>query len=537
MKLVNVTEMKAIEKAADAAGWTYADMMEQAGAGLAEIVHSFYGYQDNLSALGLVGTGNNGGDTLVALAALADAGWQVKAYLVKERSDDPLVARVKTAGGEVLAMPSDAGLARLDTWLEESTVLLDGVLGTGAQLPLKPEIARLLGHIKDATFCPPVVAVDCPSGVDCDSGACAPETLIAEVTVCMAAIKAGLLALPAHEYCGEFQIVGIGVSEDLPEWEAINRLVTDEEWVRGVLPLRQSDGHKGTFGTVTVAGGAVNYPGAVMLAAGAAGRVGAGLVQAAVPNAIYAAVAGSNLNLTWVMLPHQMGALSANAASVLLQAMERTTILLLGPGLGLEAESMEFVRRLLEGHPGKSAKGGLGFVNALESHPKADAPRVLPPLVVDADGLKALAKITDWPAKLPEGAILTPHPGEMAVLTGLDIQEIQNNRLQLAEKYAREWKAVVVLKGAFTVVAAPDGQVAVTPVATTALAHAGTGDVLAGMIAGLRAQGMPAFEASAAGAWLHGQAGLAAMEHVGHEASVQATDVLAAIPEVLRWVW
>jgi len=153
----------------------------------------------------------------------------------------------------------------------------------------------------------------------------------------------------------------------------------------------------------------------------------------------------------------------------------------------------------------------------------------LPPLVVDADGLKLLSRLKDWPARLPAPAVLTPHPGEMAILTGLEKEELMSDRLETAEHYARKWGHVVVLKGAFTIIASPDGRTAVIPVATPALARAGTGDVLAGLIVGLRAQGLEAFEAAVAGAWIHAQAGLQAEKDLGSSASVLAGDVLRAV--------
>jgi hydroxyethylthiazole kinase-like uncharacterized protein yjeF len=539
MKLVTVDEMRAVERESDEQGWGYAQMMEQAGLGLAEVVHSFYGYLDRLTALGLVGPGNNGGDTLVALSAMAEAGWEVRAYLVKSREkSDPLVERVKAAGGLVVTASSDADFSTLDEWLKESSILLDGVLGTGIKLPLKGDAAKVLGHVKSSAFCPPVVAVDCPSGVDCDSGLAAEETLTAEVTVCMAAIKVGLLRLPAHQFCGDLQVVEIGLPENLAAWAAVKREVLSEEHVRDMLPVRPPDGHKGTFGTLTFVGGSLNYSGAVLLAAGAAGKSGVGLVQAAVPAPLHAALAGADPNPTWILLPHQLGAISGEAASVLLRALDRTTAMLLGPGLGLEDCSADFLRRLLEGKQSPRGRGRLGFVSSpVETNKEVAVEKPLPPMVVDADGLKLLARVPEWAAHLPAESILTPHPGEMAVLTGLAVDEIQSSRLETASKYAQQWGHVVVLKGAFTVIAAPDGRISVVPVASSALAHAGTGDVLAGLIGGLRAQGLPAFDAAAAGAWLHAQAGLAAAARIGHTAAVQASDMVDSLPEVLGWVW
>jgi ADP-dependent NAD(P)H-hydrate dehydratase / NAD(P)H-hydrate epimerase len=539
MKLVTIAEMRAVEREADAQGWTYAEMMQKAGFGLAELVHSFYGYEERLVVTALVGSGNNGGDALVALSALAEVGWQVCAYLVKARSEtDELILQLRQAGGAISGVENDPDFKQLDEWIAESTVLLDGVLGTGIQLPLKEDVAGVLRHVKESAFCPPVVAVDCPSGIDCDTGKAADECLPAEMTVCMAAVKAGLLSFPAFQLAGDLQVVDIGLSDGLAAWDAIRREVISEDVVSAILPERPADGHKGTFGTAAICAGSINFSGAVLLAAQAAGKMGTGLVQVSAPSPLHSALAGFIPNVTWVLLPHQMGAISGDAAGVLLKSLGRATALLIGPGFGLEDCTADFVRRLLDGRLNTRERGHIGFVSAkpdAQAEPLAE--KELPPMVIDADGLKLLARIEDWPTKLHSMAVLTPHPGEMAILTGLTTEEIQNQRLEIASQYAQKWGHVVVLKGAFTVVASPDGRASVVPVATTALSHGGTGDVLSGMITGLRAQGVAPFEAAVAGAWLHAHAGLAAANKVGHEASVQATDVVDAIPEMLAWVW
>jgi ADP-dependent NAD(P)H-hydrate dehydratase / NAD(P)H-hydrate epimerase len=183
MKLVSVAEMRAIEKEADERGYSYEQMMEAAGRGLAGIVHAVYETDKENVAVGLVGSGNNGGDTLVALAALSEVGWQVHAYLTRPRPEkDPLVQRVLDAGGEVLRAEEDLDFKLLDAWLRAASVVLDGVLGTGIQLPLKPELARLLSHVASYPDLPDVVAVDIPSGLDADSGEAAAETIQADLT-------------------------------------------------------------------------------------------------------------------------------------------------------------------------------------------------------------------------------------------------------------------------------------------------------------------------------------------------------------------
>lgn len=538
MKMITVEEMRAVEREADAAGWSYAQMMERAGVGLADVIHSFYGYADDLNVIALVGVGNNGGDALVALSSLVEAGWTARAYLLRPRgADDVLAAQLLAAGGELVEHSCDQDYAVLDGWLSSSSVLVDGVLGTGVQLPLRAEVAELLAHVRGSADLPPVVAVDCPSGVDCNTGQAAAECLRAEVTVCMAAVKTGLLKLPAFELAGDLQVVDIGLPAGLVCWDRIQCEVVTEAALRAILPPRPINSHKGTFGTAVIAAGSLNFTGAVLLAARGALRIGTGLVTLAVPVPLHAALAGQVAEATWLLLPHQMGNISGDAATVLFRGLDKASVLLMGPGLGLEECTAEFVRRLLEGASVKAARASIGFAGVVNSAEASASTSPIPAMVVDADGLKHLAKVSEWPSRLPGWSVLTPHPGEMSILTGLSRDEIQSDRLGTAVRFAHEWGHVVVLKGAFTVVAAPDGRAAVVPVATSALAHAGTGDVLAGMIAGLRAQGLGGYEAAWAGAWMHAQAGLIAAGRLGHEASVLAGDVADAISEVLAWVW
>ena len=533
MKLVTVSQMKAIEKEADASGLTYDQMMENAGQGLADIILNLFIDDVEPEAVGLVGPGNNGGDTLVALAALATKGWKASAYLVK-RKKDALVRRFVEAGGKVL---SATGFEELAEAIETADIFLDGVLGTGIKLPLKKDVAEVLSEINDILDSldqrPLVMAVDCPSGVDCDTGEAAEQAIPADLTVTMAAVKQGLLKLPAFEYVGELQVVDIALPDDLSSLKDLNAEVANEEMVSALLPERPLASHKGTFGTALIAAGSVNYTGAVLLAGGAANRIGAGLVTLAVPAPVHMALAGQIPEATWVLLPHQQGVIAADAANVLVKNFEKATALLIGPGFGTENTTKEFIESLLTGKfASKKSTVGIGFVHPA-SEKKEDETGKLPALIFDADGLKLLAQIKDWHKKLPESTILTPHPGEMAVLTGLTKEEIQKNRQEIAGRYAKDWGHVVVLKGAFTVIASPDGRMTVFPVASPALAHAGTGDVLAGLIVGLRAQGLEAFDAAVAGAWIHAQAGLYAADDLGTTASVLASDVLNSISDVM----
>jgi len=534
MKLVTVSQMQAIEKEADASGLTFDQMMENAGRGLAEIVLDLYTDEVEPEIVGLVGSGNNGGDTLVAMSTLAAAGWKARAYLVKRKKDD-LVKRFIEMGGEVLS--GENAFEKLAEAIGTADVLLDGILGTGIKLPLKKEVADLLSEVNDVLDgmdeFPLVIAVDCPSGVDCDSGEVADESVPADLTITMAAVKQGMLKLPAFEYVGDLQVVDIGLPDDMTSFQDLKTEVADEDSVSALLPERALDAHKGTFGTALIAAGSVNYTGAVLLAGEAAYRVGAGLVTMAIPAVLHGTLAGRFPEATWVLLPHEMGVISSNGAEVLAKNFERASALLMGPGFGTENSTKEFIENILEGkYLAKKNAQRIGFIRQEAEKTEEDTTK-LPALIFDADGLKLLGKISDWQKKIPAPAVLTPHPGEMSVLTGLSKEEIQENRQEIAGKYAKEWGHVVVLKGAFTVIASPDGRMTVIPVASPALARAGTGDVLAGLIVGLRAQGLEAFDAAVAGAWIHAQAGLYAADNLGTTASVLAGDVLDSVSDVI----
>jgi len=539
-KVVSVAQMKAIEAAADAAGVSYAMMMDAAGSAVAEHILARLTRPADHKAVVLCGTGNNGGDGLVAAHRLAEAGVQTAVYAVAPPDEgDAKVQHLRAAGVFVVDAENDARWRVLKNLMGGVTVLVDAVFGTGARLPLGGKPADLLKqaarYLADRPDSPPlVVAVDCPSGLNCDSGELDRLTIPADVTVTFAAVKQGQLAFPGAEAVGDLAVADIGVNDlGLAELDSISLELATHDSVRTLLPPRPSSAHKGTFGRALVAAGSVNYTGAAYLAAAAAYRVGAGLVTLAVPPPVYGVLAGRLPEATWLMLPHEMGVIAGAAADVLRKEYAQTQALLVGPGFGLEKETGEFVRRWLgvDEAPG-ARRGGFGFVGAAESESRA-ASASMPPAVVDADALKLMAAIEGWAVRLPAPAVLTPHPGEMAVLTGLDKDTIQADRVGVARKYAAEWGQVVVLKGAHTVVAAPDGRATIQPFATAALARAGTGDVLAGVIAGLIAQGLAPYNAAVAGAYVHGLAGVLAAQALGGTASVIASDVLEGVIEAM----
>lgn len=538
MKLVTVAEMQSIEHQAVSQGLTYEEMMENAGQGLANEILESLGYLGSDGVCGLIGSGNNGGDTLIALTWLAKEGWPTTAYLARPRRvDDPLIIDLQQHGGVILNLTGDHNLSHLSQMIAEHAILIDGVLGTGLQLPLKSELAELLGYVRNTIIELPeplvVVAVDCPSGVDCDTGKAAPETIPADFTVTMAAFKRGLFKYPAANLTGELSLVSIGKPsqiESLDAWQAVTSFVPDANWIRKVMPSRPPDAHKGTFGTALIIAGSLNYTGAAWLAGQAAYRIGAGLVTLAVPESLHTPLAGQFPEATWLLLPEADGVIDEGAAEVVAEKLNTVSAVLIGPGLGLEERTSRFLQRLLAGKTPRA----IGFQDQWALRDEFTALSYqLPPSVVDADGLKQLTHLSNWPDRLPGNCVLTPHPGEMSILSGIPIKDIQSNRLEVAKEFAIRWKHIVVLKGAFTVIANPDGEVAVIPVAHPALARAGTGDVLAGMIVGLLAQGVSPFNSAVAAAWIHAQGGIRAAENLGNSTSVLASDVLRGTVDVI----
>ncbi len=541
MQILNVAQMRAWEQAADAAGHTYAQMMELAGQGVARALlkrHTLKGRR----ALVLVGPGNNGGDGLVTARYLTEAGGNVTAYLSRARDPqtDAVYQRALERKVAVVLATDDSEQSELRQLVTHTHFLIDALLGTGATPPLTGTIAdilrtarktlaerpHLLTTLNAPAIRPPrpiIVAVDGPSGLDFDTGALDPLALPAHLTVTFAAPKWGHFRFPGGGHCGELVVAEIGIPASVTPPAAGPTVATPQQ-VAAWLPTRAADAHKGTFGRALIVAGSANYTGAAALAAQAAVRSGAGLVTLALASSLHSAIAPLVPEATYLLLPHALGALTANAHPLLADRYATYDALLVGPGLGQAPETEQFIQALL-GAP--LTKRNAGF---LAQAPAASAPPSLPPLVIDADGLNLLAKLPEWPTRLPAESILTPHPGELARLTELSTAEIQADRLGYAQRCATEWGQTLVLKGAFTIVAAPDGRTSVLPFANAALATAGTGDVLAGAIVALRAQGLPPFEAAVAGAYLHGLAGELARQRHG-VAGVAAGDVALALGE------
>jgi len=554
VRLVTVQEMKQLETDADAAGHSFAAMMEQAGQAVSDKIQARIDVKGKRILI-LVGPGNNGGDGLVAARYLSQAGAQIICYPWKTRPEqDPNLQAVHDQGIHCVQAGSDPGHKTLTKALQNADVIVDALLGTGIKRPIKGDLEELLNLTREiverrrqsasprnpdpislglgrdtAWPVPSIVAVDVPSGLDCDTGAVDPATLNADLTVTFGAPKHGQFRFPGAAALGELVVADIGLDPALSA--DITAQVLTPQKVCDRLPGRPIDTHKGTFGKAMIVAGSINYTGAPYLAATAAARVGTGLVTLAPPQVIHPIVASKLCEATFLILPHRMGVLVADAVRVLASHLEGYTALLLGPGLGQEKETVSFVHQLL-GLEGPSQVRQIGFQR--NSAPKKSLD--LPPLVLDADALNALAGVPDWWHQIPANCILTPHPGEMARLTKKTTAEINADRLSIAREYAAQWNQVVVLKGAFTVIATPDQHTTLVPFANPGLATAGTGDVLAGCIAGMLAQGLSPANAACCGAYVHALAGHMVAEQTG-TTGMLAGDLLPHLPLAIRRIY
>jgi len=513
MKIVTTEQMQRIEARSEKAGVSTDALMERAGLEVARRVRRHLGPLAGVPIVVLVGPGNNGGDGLVTARHLRQWGARPIAYLALDRREpDPKLVLARDAGVPVLRASDDRGLVKLKSALGSAHMAMDSVLGTGRSRQIEGALKAVLSELVETRSRRRdmrVLALDLPTGLDADTGDADPVCPAADVTVALGYPKAGLFAFPGAGLVGALDVVDMGIPAGL-DGDVNLRLMT-AAWAGALLPDRPASAHKGTFGRTLVIAGSRSYIGAASLAATAAGRAGAGLVTVAIPESLVPAVAARAAEPTYLPLPESSpGVVSDEAGTLVLDNMEIHDTLLVGCGMGLESATRSLIERLL--YSGR--------------------PR--PPTVVDADGLNILAMTPDWWDNFKPAAVLTPHPGEMARLTGEALgRQLQNDRAAAATESAARWSKTVVLKGPHTVVAGPDGQAMVSPFANPGLASAGTGDVLAGTIAGLLSQGLGMDDAAALGVYVHGASGERVRDDMG-DAGMLASDLLPHIPRVIR---
>ena len=484
-----------------------ATLMENAGRGAAERILAA------LPTLGLPrrrvrvvilsGKGGNGGDGFVVARWLKRAGHRVQVFLLAAPGDlrgDPALKyhELARAGVRVQVAGDEATLAGA---LADADLVVDALLGTGARGAPAPALSRAIELINAAGR--PVVALDIPSGLSADGAAPEGPVVRAALTPTFAGIKRGLLVGRGPEVAGRVEVVDIGV----PPAEVsrgIDTFLIEAADVARHFPSRPRESHKGSYGHVLLVAGSIGKTGAAALAARAAMRSGAGLVTVATAASAQPVVASLLLEAMSEPLPETgVGSVSLKARERIGELLETRDALALGPGLGLDEDTQALARALV-----------------VESRR---------PCVVDADALSALVGHLERLRDAPAARCLTPHPGEMARMLGVSVAEVQRDRIATARRFATAFAAHVVLKGATSVIATPDGTVLLNPTGNPGMASGGTGDVLTGVLGAFLARGLAPADALASAVYLHGLAGDIAAARQGEE-SLIAGDVIDALP-------
>lgn len=512
MKLVTAKEMKALDvQAQNDYAMPGILLMDNAAQAVAEAVHEALTALEGERVVIFCGGGNNGGDGLGAARWLQSYGVSVRAFVVGAaldavQGDAALeLAMFTKAGGRVEALSTEDDWVLAELAASKADVLVDALLGTGFHGELEGDVLRACELLNKSEKY--ILAVDIPTGVNADNGAVCEQAVRADHTVTMALVKTGLLLYPGREYCGDIELADISMPVKLVEDYKSDKYRLTDEIVRELLPLRKANAHKGDAGRVVICAGSPGYTGAAALASDAAVKAGAGLVSLYTPLSSRDVLA---IKLTEVMvhglLERMPGILGGGAASDVASSAEAADVLAIGPGLGTSESTQEAVRTILQ--------------------------KITTPVVIDADALTALAGHTEILPAMQAPKVLTPHPGEMARLTGLEIAEIEADRINVAKKYAEQWQAIVVLKGAPTVIGCPNGTVYVNSTGNSSLATGGSGDVLTGIIAGLAAQEISLQEAAICGVYLHGLAA----ELTGIDIGLAAGELAALLPQAREQV-
>jgi hydroxyethylthiazole kinase-like uncharacterized protein yjeF len=482
-------------------------LMENAGRAVAEAARELLPEAGG-RVLILAGKGNNGGDGFVAARHLSAVGVEVAVMLFAELSDLSGDAAINARYAEksglvIIEEPDDETLAGA---IELAEVIVDGLLGTGLSGEVRGRLREVIEVLDYAIA--PIVAIDIPSGLDADTGKVLGAAVEADVTCTFGLAKPGLVQYPGKAHVGELRVVDIQLPPALLDDPVFETYLTEAGDCVAMLPARPPDAHKGDTGHVLVIGGSPGLTGAPAMTGVAAARAGAGLVTVGIPAPLQPVLEAKLTEVMTLALPAGEGdTIGLQALDTLLERAAQADAVALGPGLSRQGQVAELVEALVR--------------------------EVQTPLVVDADALNALAGSTRLLQERGAPIILTPHPGELSRLLDLSIDEIQADRLGITRDAAERFNAIVVLKGAATVIAEPDGEAWISPFANPGMASGGMGDVLTGVIAALLAGGSDAMSAAVAGVYLHGLAGELAAEDMGPQGFL-ALDVAERLPAAYK---
>ena len=502
MIILNNAQTKKLEDYAVSKGsFEHARLMENAGASVCRFINELIG-SANKSIAVVCGIGNNGGDGFVVAKRLLEGGAKVRVLLAlgTPTTDDAkkFLGDCEAAGIRILSYTVKEERQEFAKTIENSDIIVDAIFGVGFHGTVSEEVSAIIGMINDSHG--QVVSVDVPSGVDSDSGEVSGACVRADHTVTFSTRKPGHVIYPAVDYCGEVHVAAIGIDEHVIREQEHHISTIDYEDVRRRFPKRERNTHKGTFGKLLCVCGSRGMAGSATFAGKAAVMSGVGMVEMAVPAEIYPIVAGNLVDPVYFLLKSaKNGTVSEESIPVILEKIKTASAVMIGCGMGKGPDVTAVVEAVIR---------------------HSDVP-----IVIDADGLNAIKDDLGVLGEARAPIVMTPHPGEMARLVGKTNTEVQSQRLEVASSFAMTFGVYMVLKGANTVCATPDGRIMINLTGNPGMSKSGSGDVLAGLLGSLLAQGMEPEDAAACAVHIHGKAGDRAADSYSQH-SMTASDII-----------
>lgn len=512
MKLATPSQMNRLDSLAiNKIGIPGIVLMENAALKVVEEIAELLGTLRNKNIIVFAGKGNNGGDAFAAARHLHNNGADLRVYLTAPKQavtgDAGTNLNILSAMGiPVIEITGENELEEARSRMKGADVIVDGLLGTGIKGEVRGTIKAVIDIVNESGKA--VVSIDMPSGIDGENGKICGCSITARKTVSFGLPKIGQVVHPGCGHTGELVIADIGIPQRLIDELNLKANLIDDTMAAEIIPLRSADSNKGSYGRVLVVSGSVGMTGAGCLTAEAAFRTGAGLVYLGVPASLSSVYDASLLESVTIPLEDMgTGRLARESTGGILSRLERMTVAVVGPGLSVNDEIADVVSAVVENS------------------------RI--PLIMDADALNAISRDVSVLKKRNSAIVITPHPGEMARLAGTSTEAVQNDRIGTASDFAAKWGVITVLKGSRTIIACPDGSVYINATGNSGMATGGTGDALAGIVAGLIGQGAAPEEAAIAGVYIHGKAGDKAAGIMG-EYGMMAGDVVRQVPLVMK---
>jgi len=509
MKVATSAQMKNIDRRTmESCGISGLDLMENAARAILLSIEKANPDLQSKSVLIFCGKGNNGGDgfALARLLYEKHIDTAVVAVAISDLGQDAM-QNFEAAKNIGVKITNAQNFEQVTEIAHKADIIVDALLGTGVRNPVRDEYARLIEIINTSGKF--VISVDLPSGISADNGIIGGWGIKANMTITLQLPKIGLLTYPAADFVGELIVADIGIPQEAILVEAIDINTIEREFVKANFPKRIANSNKGSFGKVFVIGGSYGYSGAPILATKAALRSGCGMVYTGVPYSICDILEIKSIESITIGLYENEGKLSLKCIDAILKHLLNMNCVLFGPGLGQSEDINIIAQKIIR--------------------------TCTTPLIIDADGLNAISQNINILKEKKTDIIITPHPGEMARLLGKDISYINSNRIAVAKQFSDEYNVTVVLKGAHTVITSPHGETYINQNGSSALASAGTGDVLAGIIASLVAQGVSTATAAILGVYLHGAASDNAVQKYGEHGLI-ASDLLEYLPITIKRV-